>query len=118
MPNFELFDVIEIRPVREQEVDQALALLFYEPSEAGGSLESKIASFKQLAQREGYDLSRQIVAQRDGQMFYACFFVANEGGTAFVFTAGVDDENSEDYQLALKAVEPIGESKSACHQSE
>ncbi len=53
-------------------------------------ISDSVLSFKQLAQRENYDLMHQMVLAKQGHILYACIFIA-QGSSAFVLTSGFYD---------------------------
>jgi len=79
--------MLEIRAVKHNEVDRALTVLLSDTKLDNSKQMDKIVAFKDLSQREDYDLSRQIVACQDGKIIYSCLFVAKEGGTGFVLSS-------------------------------
>jgi ribosomal protein S18 acetylase RimI-like enzyme len=77
---------VAIRPVREYEIDEALALFLADPGQTC-QVRRKVKSFRALAQQEHYDLTRQVIVVHDQKPLHACLFVPNEGRSAFVFTS-------------------------------
>jgi len=96
---------VEIRPVRIHEIDRALELIFADAIGMEKHLAHKIDNFKQLALREGYDLSRQIISQRQGEMIYSGLFTLQEGGTAFILTANPAKTHPGDGEVFTAAVQ-------------
>ncbi|MCP4708106.1 MAG: GNAT family N-acetyltransferase [Planctomycetes bacterium] len=96
-----------IRPVRPEEIDQALELLLTDPNDSTEQVIEKIKYFQQLAGRQQYDLSKQIVALHDDKLVSASLFVPQPGQLAFVFQSspvnGALDMNIRELAvLALK----------------
>jgi len=95
----------EIRRIKNREINQALSVLFQEnPAGRSGSVGGVLA-FKDLARRENYDLSLQIVVTRKDQVQYSCIFVPNQGGSAFIFTSNpayLDEVDKESATIALR----------------
>jgi GNAT superfamily N-acetyltransferase len=77
--------VSEIRRIKTGEIDAGLTLLFRDVPCGGPQTAIDEDAFRALARRERYDLSRQIVISKDGELLFCCFFVPNAGGTAFIF---------------------------------
>jgi mycothiol synthase len=92
-----------VRPVQPGEIDQALALFLADGSEGRQQMEDKLFSFKQLARREHYDLSRQMVGLYQGQIVHACLFVSQPGRSAFIFTSPVRSQDSSGSNLSSLA---------------
>lgn len=97
----------KIRPVRPTEIDQALGLFLADGGEARQPIEDKIVSFKQLARRERYDLTRQMVSLYQDQIVHACLFVCQPGRSAFVFTSPVRSKGSSDSSLSSLAIQTL-----------
>ena len=92
-----------IRPVQLAEIDRALSLFLGDGSEGRGQIEDKIFSFRQLARREHYDLTRQMVGIYQDQIVHACLFVCQPGRSAFIFTSPVRSQDSSESNLSSLA---------------
>ena len=77
----------ELRRIRPSEVEQALALILADDADSTQPIEQRVQQFKQLAIRQRYDLTKQIIVSHCEQLVYACLYVPNPGRTAFVFAA-------------------------------
>ncbi len=93
----------KIRPIQASEIDQALTLFLSERSEARQHIEDKILSFKQIARREHYDLTHQMVALYQDQMVHACLFVSQPGRSAFIFTSPVRSQGFSETNMSSLA---------------
>lgn len=80
----------EVRPVRPNEIDQAIRVLVFDGSHDPHHIQRKVSAFKELALQEQYDLSRQTVALQGGKIIHASLFVANPGTSAFVHISRPD----------------------------
>jgi len=96
--------MLEIRPIKEQEIDSALSLLLYEKNNNTAQLTQKVESFRRLAKQDSYDLTRQIVVAQQDKIEYACFFTTQDGHTAFIYSSPVDFSDSRIYQHSLQAL--------------
>ena len=98
-----------IRPVRPEEIEQALLLLLTEENDGPQQVIEKKKSFQQLAQRQRYDLSKQIVALCDDKLVCASLFVPQPGQVAFVFQSpsvnGASDIKIR--ELAVRALQEM-----------
>ena len=74
----------QIRSARPEEIDQALVLLLTDKNDSPEQIIEKKKSFQQLARRQQYDLSKQIVALHHDKLVSASLFVPQPGGVAFV----------------------------------
>lgn len=79
-----------VRPVHPDEIDRALEVLLFDGSDSPRHRQRRITTFKDLAQQESYDLTRQMVAMQDGKIVHACLFVVNPGASAFIFISKPD----------------------------
>jgi GNAT superfamily N-acetyltransferase len=86
---------VQVRPVHQCEMKQALMVLLSDSVSDITELNKKVKSFQDLSSRENYDLSRQMVLCHQGKLLYSCLFVKNEGGTAFIFSASPADEKQK-----------------------
>jgi len=93
----------QIRRVEPSEIDAALELILTNDSEARLQIEDKIFSFKQLARREQYDLTRQMVCLYQGRMVHACLFICQPGRSAFILISPVRSNGSSDSHLSSLA---------------
>lgn len=80
----------QVRPVRPNEIDQAMRVLVFDGSHDPLHLRRRVSAFKELALQEQYDLSRQTVALQGGKIIHAALFVANPGSSAFVHISRPD----------------------------
>ena len=98
----------QIRSVKTQEVNDALAVLLAPDGSGGepGSREAKakVKAFRDIALKEKYDLSRHIVVIHDDKIVFSCLSVPNEGRTAFIYSSV---PNPADPQLDKYAVEAL-----------
>ena len=99
--------MFEIRPIKEHEVDQTLPLLLYDNGTGPGQLRIKIETFRKLASREHYDLTRQIVVVRGGKIIYTCLFVSSPGRTAFIYTSGSPVAKGAEDDSAAQALKQL-----------
>ena len=76
-----------IRPIHLNEIDQALKLYFADSPDNSRLLQEKVESFKRLARRQQYDLSRQMVVHCDNKIVAACLFIPQPGRNALIFTS-------------------------------
>jgi len=79
----------QIRRVQPEEIEQGLELFLADGTERPPQIKDKIQSFQQLAQRELYDLSRQMVGLHQGQIVHSCLFISQPGRSAFIYTSPV-----------------------------
>lgn len=80
-----------LRKIQINEVEKSLELLFEEPLVSAQQAADKVLSFKQVAQKEKYDLSLQyVIVNQFNDIVGASLFVSSPGGTAFVFTSSVE----------------------------
>jgi mycothiol synthase len=96
--------VFEIRRIKTGEIDAGLSLLFRDVPRGGSQTAIDEDAFRALAQRERYDLSRQMVISKDGDLLFSCFFVPNAGGTAFIFISTPVYLNDADTDAAVGAL--------------
>jgi len=95
--------MFEVRPVKAGEIDQALVMLLAEGSGDGGQLAERVTAFRDLADQEGYDLSRQVVAVCDGEIAFTALQIPSGGHTAFVMmSAGASTRDG-----AVQAVQQL-----------
>lgn len=92
-----------IRRVEPSEIDAALELILTESGETRPQMEDKIFSFKQLARREQYDLTRQMVGLYQGRIVHACLFICQPGRSAFILTSPVRSNGSSGSNLSSLA---------------
>lgn len=109
---------LEVRPVRSDEIDRALELLLAGPNVGETASPGELDSFRQMARRERYDLSKQMVGLCDKELRHAALFIPRPGHTAFLFTscpsyasgeqgAGADKVAWADSELAAQALEGV-----------
>ena len=96
--------MIEIRPIKEKEIDSALSLLLYEKNDDAAQLTQKVESFRRLARQDSYDLAQQIVVIDQGNIEYTCFFATQGSHTAFIYSSPVDVSDSRIYHYSLQAL--------------
>jgi len=98
----------QIRSVKTEEVNDALAVLLAPDGFSGGlgscEVKAKVKAFRDIALKEKYDLSRHIVVIHDDKIVFSCLVVPNEGRTAFVYSSV---PNPADPQLDKYAVEAL-----------
>ena len=83
----ESFENLRVRPIQHHEIEQALPLLFDDGKSSAQTLRDRTKAFTELARRENYNLSRQMVVADETRVFQACCFVPQEGKTSFIFTS-------------------------------
>ena len=97
-----------LRKIQIDEVEHSLPLLFEEPLMSSEQLVQKVDSFKQLAQKEKYDLSLQyVIVNHYDELVGAALFIGSPGGTAFVFTSSVESFVSQYPDLVALSYEMI-----------
>lgn len=96
--------MLKIHRVNNNEIDEALAVLL----NPGGSITmrdpNKVAAFKDMARRERYDLSRQIVVTQDDRVIFTCCFIPHQGSSAFIFTSNASQLGNPDKEYAVDAL--------------
>jgi len=96
--------MLQIRPIKDREIDQAIALLLRPGSSEPPSAADKAGAFKNLAQQENYDLTRQIVVW-DNKLLFTALLVVGRGGAGFIFMSspfGLAQENRENCSEAMR----------------
>ncbi|MBI9017555.1 MAG: GNAT family N-acetyltransferase [Phycisphaerae bacterium] len=98
--------MVEVRKVKENELESALELLFNDPN-SSQTVRQQVDSFKQLAKRENYDLTRQFVVTEDAKVIYSCCYLANAGGSATVFSSNPGKLDSAQQIKAVRALRQL-----------
>ena len=95
--------MFEVRPISNQEIDKALELLSCDSFSGSEELAAKVASFRERAQRERYDLARQLAVLDDKHIIYTCFFETGPGRTAFILSdlPKIDNPQIYDHQAQV-----------------
>lgn len=83
----------DVRAIRREEIEQSIPLLVEDATLASAGMRSSVEAFLDLAKRERYDLTRQMVAVRDGRLRYTCLFIPASGRTAFVYSSRCSAED-------------------------
>jgi mycothiol synthase len=78
---------IQVRPVRQGEIDTALTALLEDSQGDPAATADKLVHFKRTAVRHKEDLRRQIVVADNGDILFSCLFSVQPGRTAFVFVS-------------------------------
>ncbi len=96
--------MLKIHRVNNNEIDEALAVLLNAGGQIAGDSPNKVVAFKDMARRERYDLSRQIVVTQDDRVIFTCCFIPHQGGSAFLFTSNCSSLSGADKEFAVEAL--------------
>ncbi|MHC4394541.1 MAG: GNAT family N-acetyltransferase [Planctomycetota bacterium] len=95
--------MFEVRSISNQEIDKALELLSCGSFSGSEELAAKVVSFREQAQRERYDLARQLAVLDDNHIIYTCFVEASPSRTVFILSdlPKIDNPQKYDHQAQV-----------------
>ena len=98
--------MLQIRPIKDHEIDRAVALLFRPGPSDPPSAADKALAFKNLAQQENYDLTRQIVLW-DNTLLFTALLVVGRGGAGFIFMSSPFDLGQDSRESCSEAMRQL-----------